>query len=142
MSLIADIADAVTTELNSGSFGQPFTAERHYLARFELKQLGTLRVPVVPKAATIETAARGQTQHDVQIDVGVLKKLGAADNAEIDPLVTLVEELADHFRLQRLASYPNAIWTKTENDPIYSHEHLERMRQFTSVLTLTFRVIR
>ena len=142
MSLISDIADAVTTELNAGTFSLSFTAERHYLARFELKQLGTLRVPVVPKATTIETAARRQAQHDVQIDVGVLQKLQAADNSEIDELVTLVEELADHFRLQRLASYPNAIWTRTENEPIYSHEHLERMRQFSSVLTLTFRVIR
>jgi hypothetical protein len=31
---------------------------------------------------------------------------------------------------------------RTENVPVYAPEHLEEYRQFTSVLTLTFRVVR
>ena len=70
------------------------------------------------------------------------KKLATGDNEEIDPLLTLVDEIADYFRFQRLDSFPNAVWVKTENAPVYAVEHLDQLAQFTSVLTLTFRVIR
>jgi hypothetical protein len=56
--------------------------------------------------------------------------------------MALVEEIADFFRLRRLTSYPDAIWVRTDNVPVYAPEHLEEFRQFTSVLTLTFRVVR
>ena len=46
------------------------------------------------------------------------------------------------FRFKRLDSFPNAVWVKTENAPVYAVEHLDQLAQFTSVLTLTFRVIR
>ena len=48
----------------------------------------------------------------------------------------------DHFRHKRLDSFRAAVWVKTEHEPIYAQEHLDQMRQFTSVLTLTFRVMR
>ena len=35
-----------------------------------------------------------------------------------------------------------AFWVSTENEPIYSQEHMEQFRQVISVITLTFRVIR
>ena len=54
----------------------------------------------------------------------------------------VVEEIADFFRLRRLSSYPDAIWTKTRHDPIYAQEHWDELRQFTSILTFTFRVVR
>ncbi len=50
--------------------------------------------------------------------------------------------LADRFRFQRLSSYPGAMWLKTENVPIYAQEHMEQLRQFTSIITLTFRLAR
>jgi hypothetical protein len=56
--------------------------------------------------------------------------------------MTLVEEIADHFRTQPLASYPNARCTEVKNEPVYSLEHLDEFRQFTSVITLTYRVWR
>lgn len=142
MAVITDIADAVVAQLNAGTFGQPFTAERAFLPVFELSDLKSVRVTVVPKGVTIIPGGRSHNQHDYAIDVAVQKKLDAADNAEIDPLVTLVDEIADFFRLKRLESYPGAIWLKTENEPVYSQEHLDQLRQFTGLLTFTFRVMR
>ncbi len=52
------------------------------------------------------------------------------------------EEIADYFRLRSLTEYPAATWVKTENDPVYSPDHMREMRQFTSVITLTFNVER
>ena len=142
MAVITDIAEAVVVQLNAGTFSQSFTAERAFLPVFELSDLKNVRVTVVPKGLLIIPGGRSHNQHDYAIDVAVQKKLDVADNAEIDPLMTLVDEIADFFRLKRLESYPNAIWLKTENEPVFSQEHLDQMRQFTGLLTFTFRVMR
>lgn len=142
MAVITDIADAVAAEINAGSFSQPLTAVREYLPSFELADMQMLRVTVVPKSLTTLPGGRSHNQHDFAIDVAVQKKLDAADNTEIDELMTLVDELADHLRFKRLTDYPNAVWLKTENQPVYAQEHLQELRQFTSILTFTFRVMR
>lgn len=141
MAVITDIAEAVVNELNAATFSRTFTAERNHLPLYDLKDLKTLRVTVVPSATAIETKARKTAQHDVAIDIAVQQKLPATDNTEIDPLMALVEEIADHFRFKRLAS-PESVWIKTENEPVYAQEHLDRYRVFTSLLTLTFRILR
>ena len=145
MSLITTIADAVVTELNgapSGTFGQAFTAARHYRPQFDLAELKTVRVSVVPKAIGITGLMRNANQHDVSIDIAVQKKVSPTDAAELDGLMLLTEQIADFFRLRRLLALPEALWTKTDNVPVYSPEHLETKQVFTSVLTLTFRVVR
>jgi hypothetical protein len=55
--------------------------------------------------------------------------------------MTLVEQIGQFFSRRRLSNVP-AVWTRTENKPIYSAEHLEQFRTFTSVVTFTFRVSR
>ena len=140
MALIADIADAVVTELNAGSFSVPFTVERLYRPDFELSDMKNLHVSVVPHGLEMSTAGRALSQQDVQIDLAVQKKLDAADNAEIDALMGLVEELAEFLRTKR--QFGDAVWVRTENSPVYSQEHLGELRQFTSVLTATLRVVK
>jgi len=139
MSTIANIAEAVVTALNGHTFSQPFTAVRAYRAAFDLKDMKDLHVTVVPKGAEMSTAGRGLSQSDVQIDIGVMKKLTAADNAEIDALMGLAQEIAEFVRATR--QFGDATWVRTENLPIYSQEHLAELRQLTSVLTLILRVI-
>jgi hypothetical protein len=102
----------------------------------------TLRVTVVPKAMTSGPLSRAQNLTDYQIDIAVQKKLNKSDNSEVDPLMIIVQEIADFFRLRRLTAYPSAAWISTEDSPIYAQEHFVELRQFTSVLTLTFRVSR
>ncbi|RLS59551.1 MAG: hypothetical protein DWH91_00080 [Planctomycetota bacterium] len=141
MPLISQVADAVIAELNATTFSQPIAATRSYLSRVELADLKTLKVTVVPSSVTVAAASRTQTQRDVVIDVAVQKKLGQEQNVSLDPLLALAEEIAEHFRAKRLDSFPGALCVKTEFKPIYSPEHIEQLRTFTSVLTLTFRVI-
>lgn len=141
MPLTVEIADAVVAELNTSNFSQEFEAQRHYRPIFDAAQLKTLRVSVVPKKIEITSLARNRNQYDVGIDIAVQKKLDSDTNEEIDPLMQLVEEIGEFFRLRPLASVP-ATWIKTENVPIYGLEHLDQQRVFTSVLTLTFRTAR
>ena len=142
MAVITDIADAVAAEINAGSFSQPVSALRAYLPEFELAEMQNLQVTVVPKSVTTLPGGRAHNQHDYAIDVAVQQKLQTTDDAEIDDLLTLVDEIADHFRFKRLGSYSGAVWLKTSNEPVYAQEHLHEMRQFTSILTFTFRVMR
>jgi len=140
MSTIIAIADAVTASLNAGSFGLPFTAERLYQPAFELADLADLKVSVVPKGVTIGTASRDGSYFDCAVDVGIQKKI--ADDAEIDGLVDLAEEIADHLRMKRLDDVPEAVWLSIEHEPVVAAEHLERQRALTSILTVTYRVRR
>jgi len=140
MAVITDIAEAVVEELNGGSFSQPFTAVRHYRPLFDLKDMAALHVTVVPKGIVVERLDRTRNQEDVQVDVAVQKKFSTGDNAELDALVGLVQEIADFFRLRRLEACPEAVWVRSENVPVYAPKHMDELRQFTSVLTLSFRV--
>ena len=142
MSIPTNVADSIVTELNAGSFSIPLHAERHYVPSFELKEMADLHVSVVPKGVLITKCDRHRNYHDVMIDVALQKKFSSGNLSEIDPLLKLVEEIADFFRLRRLASYPAAHWIRTEHSPLYSQEHWDELRQFTSVLTFTFRLIR
>lgn len=140
MSTLVAIADAVTASLNAGSFGTPFTAERLYQPAFELADLADLKVSVVPKGVTIATASRDGSYFDCAVDVGIQKKV--ADDAEIDGLVDLAEEIADHLRMKRLDGFPQAVWLSVEHEPVVAAEHLEQQRALTSILTVTYRVRR
>lgn len=141
MPVITDVADAVVAELNAATFSQSFTAKRHYQPRYELADLQTLHVTVIPSGLTTQLLGRGQSQREVAIDIAVQKKLDQEQNADVDPLMALAEEIAEHFRGRRLTDFPNAIWSKTEHRAIYATEHLQQYRQFTSVMTLTFKVL-
>ena len=142
MALIVDIAEAVVVELNAGEFSQAFAAQRLYRPQFDLAEMADLHVTVVPKGIETSIASRSGVQCDVSVDVAVQKKLQTEDADEIDPLMSLVEEIADFFRGRKLSQCPKASWVATANEPVYSPAHLEELRQFTSVLTVTFRVMR
>ncbi|MCZ2341690.1 MAG: hypothetical protein LC104_07820 [Bacteroidales bacterium] len=138
---IVSIAEAVVDELNDADFSQELTAARHYLPRFELGDMTTPHVSVVPRSIASTGLDRNRDVFEYQIDVAVQKKIEPS-LVNLDALMVLVEEMADYFRSQPLAGYPAARCTEVVNSPVYAPEHLEEFRQFTSVLTLTFKVWR
>lgn len=141
MATITDIADAVKDELNGNLFSQEFTAERHYLPFFDLAGMKTLRVTVMPRDIDMASGTRISTQHDYKVDVAIQKKVTTTNNAEIDMLMTFVEEIADFLTRRQLAGQPDAIWVNVANKPVLVADHLAEYGQFTSILTLTYRKI-
>ncbi len=139
MGKLTDIADAVVAVLNAAELDMEFTAERTLLPLYDLKTLRNLKVSVVPKGRKIIQGARVLTIDEIQIDIGIQKKI--SDDSELDGLMKLVEDIAGLFKAERLAGYPNAICIKKENEPIYDPEHLRQFHQFTSVVTLTFKAL-
>jgi hypothetical protein len=136
---LTDIADAIVEILNAADLDLEFTAERTLLPIYDLKALKTLKVSVVPKGRKITQGARVLTIDEVQIDIGVQKKI--SNDSELDDLLKLVEDIVGLFQPERLDGYPPAICVKKENEPIYDPDHLRQFRQFTSVVTLTFKVL-
>ena len=142
MPVISRVADAVRDELESGTFSVPFKAIRAFRHDQTLPEGKELRVSVVPNAVKVVPAARGVCHYDMEIYVAVSRKVDRATPEAIDPLLGLVEEIVDFFRLRRLAKCPEAMWLSTENKPMVSTEHLEHMKTFTSLVTLTMRCTR
>ena len=64
-SLIIQVADAVVADLNASpaAASVPFTAVRHYRPEFELAELKTPRVSVVPRGINITPASRSRNSH-------------------------------------------------------------------------------
>jgi hypothetical protein len=143
VSTIAAIADAVAAHINAGTYSRPVSADRLYQPAFTLEDLKDLRVSVVPRTTAISAASRDSSIFECVIDVGVQQKLPAEnDQAEIDALLDLAEEIADRLRLTRLPGAPEAAWAAIAHEPVVSSESLEQHRVFTSVLSVTYRVRR
>jgi hypothetical protein len=141
MFTIVALADAVVSELNAEGWSLPFVARRLYRPRFEPADLRTLQVSVVPRSLVIEAASRADDSREYRLDVAVQQKLDSESADQIDPLLGLVDEIARHFRLRRPAAMPSAVCVKVENDPVYAVEHLDELRCFTSIITLSFRMV-
>ena len=138
MATTAEIADAVVVALASVPGPIPVQAGRSWLPLADLSEMEVLRVTVVPAGRTIAPAARDLLAHDHRIEIAVQKRLPSDAAADLDPLEALVERLALH-----LAHTPLAIsglsWVGSEHAPLVAHEHLNELRQFTSLLVVTYR---
>ncbi len=140
MDVITEIADAVVAELNAATLSLPFTAVRYFEPVFELPEMKVLHVSVVPNDEETQNIRRRQKRHDYRIDVAVQKKFDTKEPVELDPLMKLTKEIAELFCPRRLAAMPAAVAVKAVNDPIYDPEHMEKYRQFTSLVTVTVRI--
>jgi hypothetical protein len=140
MTTILQIAESVTSQLNASNFGLTFQAQRLYVANFDLEDMKELRVSVVPRDVEILPHDRSQNRYHCRVDIAIQKKFDHGTNQEIDALVDLGEQIADEFRLKRLLSFQAARCIKVEHTVLYSSEHWEQLRLFTSLLTLTFEI--
>lgn len=136
---ILTVADAVRDAINAATLSFGFVAERLYLPIRDAKHLRNLKVSIVPAEITATMLSRRDDDFDYVIDVGIQRKV--SNDTEIDELMGFAEEVVDLFRGQRLDS-TGALCVTAENAPIYSPDHLDEHRVFTSVVRLTFRLNR
>ena len=132
------VAQAVVDALNAGVYSQSFVATREYRVAPELEDPKVLRVVVVPRGVEHTIATRAGVQTDVQIDIGVHKKIELS-KAQLDAVMGLVEEISLSLRSPQL--FNGYSWVTTANVPIYSPDHLDQAKEFLSILTLTFRAV-
>jgi hypothetical protein len=136
----AEIAEALVADLNATVFSRPFTAHRAYLPIFNLGDMEDLHVTVVPMGRAVTPANRTLLQVEHRLDLAVQQRLaGGTDEDDCDSLLALVEEIADHLSGHSLAGAAGTTWVKTEHAPLVATEHLHEWRQFTSIITVTYR---
>lgn len=140
---ITGVVDDTVAELNATTFSQAFTASKRYLPITERSGLSSLVVSVAPGPVEISQANRRENNHDVRVDILVQRQADPDDNAEMDSLVALSEEIARHLTPHADASFPidGVIWQETQHDPLYLPSHLRELRIFTSVIRYTARLI-
>ena len=142
MSVIVEIADAVAASINDGTYAEPVQAVRAYRPSYDLEELGALKVTVVPRSVNTANLARQQSQVDCTVDVGLQQRVDAGDDARLDALLDLAEQIGDHLRHKRLPGYPQAAWLSVEHEPVVAAEHLDERSTLTTVMSVTYRVRR
>lgn len=100
MTTVLQVADSVVAQLNAADFDHEFIAERLYVPNFDLEDMKELRVSVVPRDVELLPHDRNHNKYHCRVDVAVQKKFTGGSNEEIDPLVDLIEKIADEFRLK------------------------------------------
>lgn len=133
-SLAIELAQTITTELETHTFSEAVIVRRLYRPRDNPEELENLTLTVVPRSVEWSALSRDiQSRHaNVIIDVAVQKKVSATFGTELDDLMALVEEVALF-----IAGLENIGWMSTRNEPIYSVRHLEEFQVFTSTLSVT-----
>ena len=144
MATLTDIAKGVLNELNAGAWPIPFTAVRSYLPRPPLEDLEGILVTVLVRGVDLAIESRSKTRSEYTVPVLVQKRVtwdtGDADQDEMEELLTLCEQLADHF-LTLAFDEPAAVCVAIEQDPAFLPEHLES-HEFAAVLMTTWRLWR
>lgn len=161
---LTQVADAIVAELNaaagSGAFGDEFVAmqaRRSYACEdMKLRDVGVLRVDVIPSVWQTELATRNSVKHTIGCDIGVRYRFpddfqdaetGLVDSAPVDDLVALLHQLWEYFMPatdsgdpRQLTDLPGAAWESTEIKAPFVPQHLEEMQQYTGIVQVTFAV--
>lgn len=160
-AVVVAVAKSVEADLIAGTFSQEFTPERSYAdweepLETEAAEENRLLVDVVANTTeqTLVAATRGadpKIQYIVAVDIAVRRRFGQdkqdSDTGrvkieEVDALCLLVQEIHEHFHLQRGS---NAGVVHHEPARILvnpDREHLRKMKQFTGIVRLTLKAFR
>jgi hypothetical protein len=148
------VAAAMTAALKAASFSQAIDPKRSYVDwdGEKLKDPSALRVDVVADSTQQKTkpATRVTSKFTIPVFIVVRKKLnqeqtnddsGDIDEAEIDALIYLCQELHLFFTLDRLPGLDSAVWEETETLALPSKKHLREIRQFTALIKVQFSTV-
>lgn len=143
-SLLADAAKAVEDLIDGLTLERQIVLEREYAPSRDVESLGDdLIVTVSPRSESESVSTRGGNQHDLVVDVGVQAAVDPADADAIDALSAIVEVIQQSLNRMTatLSGGDRAVWIGT-NKTAFRVDHLRELRTFTSVLSVTLRVIR
>ena len=118
MAISADIliAEEITTALNGQSFSLPFTAERLYVADWDIKEeLSSLQLGIWPAESSAELWERDELLKSYRIGLSFAQKVAAATRDDLDALCDLVTEVQQFLELKTVVlgngrSFVNEGW--------------------------------
>lgn len=142
-SRIELVATAVAGAINAASLPLVVTAQVAWMPFTDRVDSGALACWVIPSTETPGSTARGRQEHDCEILVALQK--AATGEAEIGTLVAALEAISDALA-QRTLSLPGApsageaVFVSTRIEPVLDPDHWNRLKQFTGVVRLVYRV--
>ena len=141
MSRIVSLVDQIVTDLNAQTFSQPFTAERKFVWHPDLSEVQDLAVSVLPKQIEQHREARKFDGYMYGVDVVITKSVQGDEDAEIDSMLTLTEEVNTYLRSNEVVTVSTVDyhWTSTINDPIYMQETIKDHQLYTALITTMYR---
>jgi hypothetical protein len=159
MNSAFDLAEAVAYELGryTGLADANAAAVREALAQLglpavlaiavtplpgvELDKLTAVpRVSVVPKSVQPQHMTRSGRADNVTIDIGIQAKIIGSPETDVPKLCRLVRTLLDFMWGRALTRAPEAVFMEAGIDPVYAPDHLQQLRVFTSVVSVTYKV--
>jgi len=98
---VVDLADAIKDLLNTPSaFTPPLGADRKYEPYYELPELATAKVTVIPTSdKTIERIDRETWKHELLIEVTVQKKLSTDAESDKDAMVAQADAICEYVKV-------------------------------------------
>ena len=136
---LTTLADGVVVWLNAAVFSEAFTAVRDVMPDYNLEELKTLKVTVVPVEVDYEPVSRETIIGVYSIDIGIQKKLVKTDiNGQVEDLDKFVTEIVDYLSFRDIPD-PIGYWIGTKQVPAYDRDHLVEMLVYTSVVTVKYK---
>ena len=148
---IDELSAAVVTQLNAHTFSPTFVAVFDDKPQHDIKELGTLRVDVMPQEAVRKPVTRGHDSVDYTIDVGIQQKAEPREHVGVDSVIALSASLRGlaqsvcqwlSIRANRIPSgYLTAKLIEANPVPLYDADLLREERRFIGVVRLKYREI-
>jgi hypothetical protein len=138
------VAEAVATAINAVALPIPVQAQMKWMPLAEREDMGLISCWAIPGTEAPSSVARGRGQYDCEILVALQK--GVQDEAEISDLAANLEAIAAALFQRTLplvfedVPQGEAVYLSMRLDPLLDTDHWNRLRQYTGVLRITYRV--
>ena len=104
------------------------------------KLMAVPRVSVVPKSVQPQHMTRAGRADNITIDIGVQAKITGSPETDVPKLCRVVRTVLDYMWSRVLTHAAEAQFMDAGIDPVYAPEHLQQLRVFTSVVSVTYKV--
>ena len=138
------VAEAVATAINTAALPIPVQAPMRWMPLTDREDMSVIAGWAIPSTETPANLSRRRGQYDCEILVALQK--AADDEAEVSALAANLEAIGDALFQKALplvfegAPQGEAHYLSMRIDPILDLDHWNRLKQYTGVLRLTYRV--
>ena len=143
MSTTSIVARDLVAYLNAYAFGSvnPFVAAYSWMPELDVVDLDALSVTVHPQANEVVMADRSSTYSEYQVVILIAKRVvgDQDDDLIMDEPDSVANAIKDATIKMVLPNVNTVFWLKTIYDSIGLPDKIRENRQFTAVLTVTFK---
>lgn len=136
-SKIVSLMDLMVSHINSASWSQAFTAQTKLFQRQSVDEIDSLTVELFAGPETWVKQNRAAEQlKTLDINLVVLQRVASDADSELEPLLSLVDELKENLVLQNFDSFR---CVELEQEQPYDPDLMHTDRLFSAIITFKFR---